>query len=59
MSLLLVALIAIVLAGVTSTVAWNRSRDERRRREARIAALAAAIHDEPLDRSHSSPERRW
>ena len=49
MSLLLVALIAIVLAGVTSTVAWNRSRDERRRRDARIAALAAAIHDEPLD----------
>jgi hypothetical protein len=49
MSLLLVALIAVVLAGVTSTVAWNRSRDERRRREARIAALAAAIHDEPLD----------
>jgi hypothetical protein len=49
MSLLLVALIAIVLAGVTSTVAWNRSRDERRRREARIAALAAEIHDEPLD----------
>jgi hypothetical protein len=49
MSLLLVALIAIVLAGVTSTVAWNRYRDERRRREARIAALAAAIHDEPLD----------
>jgi hypothetical protein len=48
MSLLLVALIAVVLAGVTSTVAWNRARDERRRREARIAALAAAIHDEPL-----------
>jgi hypothetical protein len=46
---LLVALIAFVLAGVTSTVAWNRSRDERRRREARIAALAAAIHDKPLD----------
>jgi hypothetical protein len=49
MSLLLVALIAIVLAGVTSAVAWNRFRAERRRREARIAALAAAIHDEPLD----------
>ena len=31
MSLLLVALIAIVLAGVTSTVAWNRSRDQDRR----------------------------
>ena len=49
MSLLLVALIAIVLAGVTSTVAWNRARDERRRSEARIAALAAAIHEEPLN----------
>jgi len=48
MTLLLVALIAIALAAATSAVAWNRSRDERRRREARIAALAAAIHDEPL-----------
>jgi len=48
MTLLLVALIAIALAAATGAVAWNRSRDERRRREARIAALAAAIHDEPL-----------
>ena len=48
MTLLLVALIAIALAAATSAVAWNRSHDERRRREARIAALAALIHDEPL-----------
>ena len=48
MTLLLVALIAIALAAATSVVAWNRSRDERRRREVRIAELAAAIHDEPL-----------
>jgi hypothetical protein len=48
MTLLLVALIAIALATATGVVAWNRSRDERRRREARIAALAADIHDEPL-----------
>jgi hypothetical protein len=48
MTLLLVALLAIALAAATSAVAWNRSRDERRRREARIAALAAAIHGEPL-----------
>lgn len=47
MTLLLVALIAIVLAAATSAVAWNRSHDERRRRDARIAALAAEIHDEP------------
>ena len=49
MTLLLVALIAIALAAATGAVAWNRSREERRRREARIAALAAAIHDEPLN----------
>jgi hypothetical protein len=48
MSLLLVALIAVVLAAATSAVAWKRSGDERRRRDARIAALAAEIHDEPL-----------
>jgi hypothetical protein len=48
MSLLLVALIAVALAAATSAVAWKRSRDERRRRDARIAALAAEIHDEPL-----------
>jgi len=47
MSLLVVALIAIVLAAATSVIAWDHSRDERRRREARIAALSAAIHDEP------------
>ena len=48
MTLLLVALIAIVLAAATSAIAWNRSHDERRRRDARIAALAAEIHDEPV-----------
>jgi hypothetical protein len=48
MTLLLVALIAIVLAAAISAAAWNRSRDERRRRDARIAALAAEIHDEPM-----------
>jgi hypothetical protein len=48
MSLLLVAMIAVVLAAATSAVAWKRSRDERRRRDARIAALAAEIHGEPL-----------
>jgi hypothetical protein len=48
MSLLLVALIAVVLAAATSAIAWKRSRDERRRRDGRIASLAAEIHDEPL-----------
>jgi hypothetical protein len=48
MTLLLVLLTAIVLTVALSAVAWNSSREERRRSEARIAALAADIHDEPL-----------
>ena len=47
MTLLLVALTAIVLTATMSAVAWSSSREERRRSEARIAALAAEIHDEP------------
>jgi len=47
MTLLLVAVTAMVLTATMSAVAWNRSREEQRRSEARIAALAADIHDEP------------
>ena len=50
MTLLLVTLVSMLLAAITSVVAWHSSREERRRSEARIAALAAAIHDEPAMR---------
>jgi flagellar basal body-associated protein FliL len=44
MFLLLVTLTSILLAAIMSIVAWRISNDERRRSEARIAALAADIH---------------
>jgi hypothetical protein len=44
MFLLLVTLASTVLAAIMSVVAWRIAGDERRRSEARIAALAADIH---------------
>ena len=42
--LLLVTLTSMVLAGIMSLVAWRIAGDERRRSDARVAALAADIH---------------
>jgi hypothetical protein len=44
MLLLFVTLTSMVLAAIMSLVAWRIAGDERRRSEARIAALAADIH---------------
>ena len=43
--LLIVTLTSMLLAAVTSTIAWRLSGEERRRSEARIAALSAEIHE--------------
>ena len=42
--LLLVTLTSLLLAAIMSLVAWRAAGDERRRSEARVAALAAEIH---------------
>jgi hypothetical protein len=42
--LLLVTLASMLLAAIMSVVAWRISAEERRRSEARVAALAAEIH---------------
>ena len=42
--LLVVTLTSMLLAAIMSVIAWRISRDERRRSEARVAALAAEIH---------------
>lgn len=47
MLLLVVTLTSILLAAIMSVIAWRIAGDERRRSEARVAALAADIHDEP------------
>jgi len=43
--LLVVTLTSMLLAAIMSVVAWRISGEERRRSEARVAALAAEIHD--------------
>jgi flagellar basal body-associated protein FliL len=45
MFLVLVALISLVLAVIMTVIAWRVSQEERRRSEARVAALAADIRD--------------
>jgi hypothetical protein len=47
--LIVVTLVSTAAAVAMSVVAWRLARNERRRSEARIAALAAEIGAEPLD----------
>ena len=42
--LLIVTVASMLLAAMMSMVAWRLARDERRRSDARVAALAAEIH---------------
>jgi hypothetical protein len=45
MFLLIVTLTSMLLAAIMSVIAWRIAGDERRRSEARVAALSAQIHD--------------
>jgi hypothetical protein len=49
MFLLLVTVISMLLALVMSVIAWRVGQEERRRSDARVAALAAEIHE--IDRA--------
>jgi hypothetical protein len=56
MALIITTVISLVVAAIMSVVAWRLVRDERRRSEARVSALAADIHGEglsPVDVSDS------
>ena len=46
-TLALVTLFSLLLAAVMTTLAWRLAREERRRSDARVAALAAEIHGGP------------
>jgi len=48
--LLRVTLTSMVLAAVMSAVAWRMATEDRRRSEARVAALSAEIHGDPRHR---------
>ena len=45
--LLVVTLTSMLVAAIMSTIAWRIAGDQRRRSDARVAALAAEIHDRP------------
>jgi hypothetical protein len=47
-TLVLVTLLSLALAAVMTTYAWRLAREERRRSDARVAALSAAIDEESL-----------
>jgi hypothetical protein len=56
LGLLIITLLSAALAAVMTAIAWRVSRDERRRADARIAALAADIHaDEPVHARAAKP----
>jgi hypothetical protein len=44
-----ITIMAVVIASATSIVAWRAVREERRRSDARVAALARDIHGAPAD----------
>jgi len=51
--LLLVTIISLLLAVIMSVIAWRAAQEEKRRSDARVAALAAEIDD--VDRPHAAP----
>jgi hypothetical protein len=56
MFLLLVTIISMLLALIMSVIAWRVGKEERRRSEARVAALAADIHETTrIERSTPTP----
>lgn len=65
MFLLIVTVTSMLLAAIMSTIAWRLAGDERRRSDARVAALAAEIHadanvgrvlsDPPISRVQKDP----
>ena len=55
-----VTLVSLAVAAVMSLVAWRVVREDRRRSEARVDALAAAIHDTEQGAETPDPlSRRW
>jgi hypothetical protein len=48
-TLVAITVLSLVLAAISTTVAWRVVRDDRRRSEARVAALASELRDDPDD----------
>ena len=59
-TLILVTLVSLTLAAVMTTLAWRLAREQRRRSDARVSALAEQIHSArgPREDSESAPAAR-
>jgi len=55
MFLLIVTVTSMLLAAIMSAIAWRISGDGQRRSDARVAVLAAEIHDDPEGRVRKDP----
>jgi hypothetical protein len=55
--LLILTIASLLVAVVMSVVAWRTASEERRRSNARVAALAADIHDSDFDLRSNEPEQ--
>src|SRR5262245_64877748 len=56
MLMMLVTIASTIFAVVMGVVAWRASREERRRSDARVAALAAEIH-RPIEDQFTTVDR--
>ena len=54
-----VTIISLLLAWAMAIVSWQRVRAERRRGDARVAALLAELAGRPATRGEAARERRW
>jgi hypothetical protein len=54
-TLAIVAVLSLIVSTIMTAVAWRTIRDERRRTAARVAVLAAAIHEHDEPQGQPSP----
>jgi hypothetical protein len=57
MTLIIVTVVSLLVAAVMSVITWRLLRNERLRSSARVAALAAEIHDTRIDTAIPVPAR--
>ena len=57
MTLIIVSIVSLLVAAVMSVIAWRLLRDERLRSSARVATLAAEIHNGSVDAAANFPAR--
>src|SRR5262245_55994749 len=57
MTLIIVSIVSLLAAAVMSVITWRLLQTERLRSSARVEALAAEIHEDPIDPAMNFPAR--